>query len=158
MKDVNQYNVDWIKIPTTKLVLFLSEPEKFKKKVQDVFFFRNMLNLTNNIEKSVIVKKINNEFFPISYCENNITFKYNNIPDTILNKWFSDITLYDIAKRIFNIKKKDDISKKISELRDKINQVIERIDRTKIFLTDLIIDNLSSRLLIDSNSSLIPTW
>lgn len=124
--------------------------QDFIKQVQRIFIFRDIANVSTNFENTIVVRTHKISFmvpYPISYKETTInTEKENSIPNTILKKWFIGVSMSDIAKDIFKITDGKQIASLISKLRGKIQNVINRVDKSQIWLEKYIISRLHDRI------------
>lgn len=102
------------------------------------------MGLTNIQERSILVRdKRLYDFFDISFhpVDDKIVLTLR-----ILNDWFNEINInrsISILLKFFNI---TDSIELIIHIRKEILEIIERIDKSYIFLTSLIADRISDAL------------
>ena len=115
--------------------------------VQEVFAFRELLGVTCSYDSSVIIRDGRSGPYPISFYEPNmVTENTKVIPVTILDQWFGDLSIDDVVKRLCRIQTIDKLGTVLYELRTKIEEVIERVDRRAITYKNCIIDRITQRL------------
>ena len=119
----------------------------FHKKVQKILLFRNILKITKSNESSINIR-INNQgdIFPISCNEYNFSLT-TALSSNLIHKWFSNNSLNDLAQQIFDINHTSDIPYKIAIIRNRIEQIIKRVDYLYIWTITFIIENLSKKLI-----------
>lgn len=116
--------------------------------IQKIFVFREMLGLSRSWEKSIVLRQIGHFIKPISFYEPNMTPAGTSkiIPDKVLEKWFEGLTINDVIKKMFDISKIEDITKLLYELREKMLDVFNRVDKEAITNLDQILSRIGSRL------------
>ena len=91
--------------------------------VMMIFVYRDALGLTQSFDNKVIVRKSKIlGYYPISIKENyikSICKEAQQIPRTILNKWFNGKVLYEATCDLFRVKTSDEMIKQITKLREK---------------------------------------
>ncbi|MCL6572889.1 MAG: hypothetical protein K6T88_14595 [Bacillus sp. (in: Bacteria)] len=126
----------------------------FRRKVQETFAFREILAVSKTCEKSIRLRTSwDGRIYPISFREPGMIFrsKRSIIPNTVIKKWFNDVT---ISQTIISMMKTQnmDLGSYLSEFRTKLEDIIHRVDRDSIWISSFIMDRLLSRLL-DTNIS-----
>ena len=132
----------------------------FITEVQQVFAFRDVLNLRQSFERHVIVREPYQPVsrpYPISADEVTIDPRKNNfLSNTIMKKWFHQTTVHEVLREMFQIKTYLQIDILINKIRTIIQNIIKRIDKSQIWLEKYIIDRLRDHLsegLTDLNSN-----
>lgn len=120
----------------------------FVKQVQEIFTFRELLGIPKTFESSIKIRTRNKYTYPISYNEPYMKpEKYNPIlSPRIIEKWFNDINVNDVVKRMLHINCVENIPIQIFTIRNGINDVINRIDKDSITYTDFIIERILNRI------------
>lgn len=115
-----------------------------KDKIQEVFVFRELLGVTCSYESSIIVRE---NKIPISFYEPNMTTEdVKVIPGTVLDKWFEDTSIDQVVKRLCKINNIDELPMVLYELRNKLEKIIERVDKRAITYKDCIMNRITQRL------------
>jgi hypothetical protein len=122
--------------------------EYLEPEVQKIFIFRELLGLSCNYEKNIVLRKVGKFIKPISFYETNMipAKEEKVIPNKIIEKWFSNNTLDEIVKRMFRIKTNQDIINLTHELRNKMEKIVERVDKNHITTVSEIIQRIVNRL------------
>lgn len=122
--------------------------KNIEKEVRKIFLFRELLGLTMNFEKSIILRKKHLYIQPISFYETNMkpgdTGKV--LPGTILDKWFKKIDLDTATCNFFNIDKIENMNEILLEFKGKLEQVFNRVDPNSVMNIDEIVTRIRSRL------------
>lgn len=128
-----------------------------KLQVQEIFAFRELLGVTCSYESSILIRKGTNNTYPISFYEPGMkTTNDKTTPFNVLDKWFEDTSIDEVVKRLLKIKSIDRMGVVLHDLRTKIENVIERVDRELIIYKTYIMDRITERLqttLVDPSSS-----
>ena len=115
--------------------------------IQEIFTFRELLGVTCSYESSIIIRESKNSIYPISYYDPNMTIKdVKVIPFTVLNKWFKGTSIDNVVKRLLKIYKIDRIGEVLYNIRNKIEKIIERVDKRAISYKTCIINRITERL------------
>jgi len=126
------------------------DESNFVKQVQNIFVFRDLINVGVNFENTIIVRQSyqnNKKPYPISYKETTINpHKHIYIPNTVYSRWFKSNTINDALCRIFNITHYNQIADLIFKIRSVIQDIINRVDNQNIWLENYIIERLHERL------------
>lgn len=123
------------------------QTDLLRLQIQEVFAFRELLGVTCSFESSIIIREGKSGVYPISYNEPNMTIGDTKvIPGTVLDKWFGDTTIDDVVQKLCRINNIDKLAKILHELRGKIENIIEKVDRRSITYKNLIIDRITQRL------------
>ena len=115
--------------------------------IQEVFAFRELLGVTCSFESSIIIREGKSTSYPISFYEPNMTTGDTKvIPTTVLDKWFVETSIDEVVKRLCRINNINGLPMLLHNLRNKIEEIIERVDRRAITYKNLIIDRITQRL------------
>ena len=115
--------------------------------IQEIFVFRELLGITCSYESSIVIRESRRNVYPISFYEPNMTMEDKKIiPYTVLDKWFKNISMNDVAKRLLKIHKIDRLGEVLHDIRSKIDKVIERVDRRTISYKNCILNRITERL------------
>lgn len=121
--------------------------EKLCHEVQKIFAFRNLLGMSKSYETSIILRKINKYIVPISYYEPNMEpSSEGKIPNTVLDKWFKNISIEEVVKNMLKIKDLKEIANILHAFRSKLEKVVKRCDNSSITFVDEIISRIGSCL------------
>jgi len=143
----------------------------FRKEIQKIIAFCDILALTNTGEKSIRIRPgINGNYIPINVNESTTTiyktdtYDYSILTKTLFSKWFGEETsIDDIVKemvthssenKIPTIRGVELLTNNLtlisSEIRNKVNEIIKKYDINYIWYSCFIIDRMSRHLLVDS--------
>lgn len=116
--------------------------------VQKIFLFREMLGLTMNFEKNIILRKYPLYIQPISFYEANMKPGSSGkvLPETVLDKWFKNTDLDSATCKFFNIDKIENMNEVLLELKGKLEKTFNRVDPTSIMNIDEILTRIRCRL------------
>lgn len=115
--------------------------------IQEIFAFRELLGVTRSYESSIIIREGQRRCYPISFNEPNMaTIDMKVIPFTVLEKWFKDTSIDAVVKRLCRIHTIDRIGIVLHDLRTKIDDIIERVDRRMITYKSCIMNRVTERL------------
>lgn len=135
----------------------------FMERTREIFAFREIFGLTMTREKSIIVRWSDKSYippYPVSYIEKEMK-PYGSrdiISGVVERKWFGDVTIDEVVRSMMQIHSNDDISDRLLHIRGKIEDTIERIDRSLIWVVQPIIERLLQRLSpSDSRNSPTPS-
>ena len=122
--------------------------KNIETEVQKIFLFRELLGLTMNFEKNIILRKYQLHIQPISFYEANM--KPGNsgkvLPGTVLDKWFKKTDLDTATCKFFNIDKIENMNEVLLELKGKLEETFLRVDPSSIMNVDEILTRIRSRL------------
>jgi len=120
----------------------------FKKEVQRILLFRELLGISRSGESSIICRQTPLNVKPISFYEPNMTpLKEGKvISNFMLNKWFSDTSIDDEIIIFLNIKEIKDLTRYLFNLRIKFEEIVNRIDKDAIAYIDAILNRIQTRL------------
>jgi hypothetical protein len=156
----------WIKYNNKKLILLkvnlnaegcvifdltldlLPYKEKLAHEVRKIFVFRELLGMSKSYDTSIILKKAKREIIPISFYEPNMVPSCGKspIPKTVLEKWFKDVSIDEMVKKMLKIDSSKEIVNVLYKLRLEIEKVVERCDRNSITFVDEILSRVGARL------------
>lgn len=137
---------------TLNLLPFDEKYENLNYEIRKIFAFRDMLGMSRNTEKSIILRKINfvnyNYILPISFYDANMepSTAKTRISQIILEKWFNDISVDEIIKKMLKVKYLDEITEVLYTLRKKLENVVQRCDSNHIIFVDEIIAKIGTKL------------
>ena len=122
--------------------------KNFIRQVQEIFTFKELLGIPKIYESSIRVIQKYKYSYPISSNEPYMRPENPSsvVSGTMIDKWFVGTSVEEVTKRITHVTKYADIPERIFELRNQIQNTIERIDRDSITYSDYIIENILSRL------------
>ena len=116
--------------------------------VQKIFIFREILGMSKNFEKSIILRNKGFYIRPISFYDPNMKPNCGGkvIPDTILNKWFKNTNLDEAVLKLFEIDKLENITFVLLKLKTKLEKICLRVDPNSITSMDEILSRIRGRL------------
>jgi hypothetical protein len=116
--------------------------------VRRIFLFREILGISQNYEKNIVLRKKGFFIKPVSFYEANMNPSHSGkvIPDTILDKWFKKTDLDEAVQKFFNVNKLEDINKTLLDLKNKLVDIFNRVDPNAITNLDEILSRIRSRL------------
>lgn len=118
-----------------------------KLQIQEIFAFRELLGVTCSYSSNIIIRECKNNLYPISFYEPNmLTTDTKIIPFTVLEKWFNDSSIDFVVKRLCKIHSLDRLSVVLHNLRNSIEETIDRVDRRLITYKSCIINRITERL------------
>ncbi len=122
--------------------------KNIEREIRKIFLFREVLGVTQNCEKSIILRKKNLYIQPISFYESNIRPSTSGkvLSNLILEKWFIGKDLDKAVCEFFNIDDLENINNILLPLKDKLESVINRVDPNSIMYVDEILSRIRSRL------------
>jgi hypothetical protein len=126
----------------------IEHKESLQYEVQKIFIFRELLGLSQNFEKCIILREIGQFIIPISFYETNMvpSGEKKVIPETIIEKWFKNITLDEAVSKLFRIKDAKDITDLSFKLRGEMETIFNRVDKDLIMNMDEILQRIVLRL------------
>jgi len=129
------------------LICDKSPPLLLTMQVQEIFTFRELLGVSCSYDSSVILREGGGSYYPISYYEPGmLTDDKKVIPVTILDHWFEDTSIDEVVQRILKIRRLDQLAQVLHDLREQIDEVIERVDRNTVIHKSCIINRITERL------------
>jgi len=133
----NEITLDQIDVSTNLL----------KLQVQEIFAFRELLGVTCSYSSSIIIRQGKNSFYPISFYEPTmLTTDKKIIPFTVLEEWFDDSSIDKAVKRLCKINTIERLGIVLHNLRSKIEETINRVDRSAISYKACIMNRITERL------------
>ena len=122
--------------------------ERLAGEVRKIFAFRELLGMTKSYEKSIILREYKKYIVPISFYEPNMEPSCGKfiLPKTVLEKWFEDISIDEVVKKMLEIESSQEITLKLYNLRSEIEKIVERCDRNCITFVDEILSRVGARL------------
>ena len=138
----------------------------FRRKVQKIIAFCDILALSNTTESSIRIRPgVNNEYVPINVNESatlilkSEMYDHSILTKTIFTKWFGEETsISDIVKEMACYQKStynmgletDNLAIVSACIRNRVDEVIKRYDSTYTWYGCFIVDRMSRHLLIDT--------
>jgi len=117
--------------------------------VRLIFSFYELLGIPGASEKDVMLKPLNSdEYYLVSWDECNITPNASStvLPDSIVNKWFSEECIESSICKLLQIKYTEDILHRECALRSLIEEVVDRVDKSQISICNVIQQRMSARI------------
>jgi hypothetical protein len=116
--------------------------------VQKIFMFRELLGLTMNFEKNILLRKKQFYIQPISFYETGMHPSKSGkvLPNTILDKWFKNTDLDSETCKFFNIDNIENMNEVLLDLKTKLEKIFNRVDPNSIMNIDEILSRIRSRL------------
>jgi hypothetical protein len=115
--------------------------------IQEIFTFREILGVSCSYDSSIILREGGGSYYPISYYDPGmLTDDKKVIPGTILDHWFEDTSIDEVVQRILKIRRIDQLAQVLHDLREKIDEVIVRVDRNTVMYKSSIINRITERL------------
>lgn len=136
-----------------------TKTKKFIDQMKRIYTYRNILGTNCNYDSSIIIRRTHRDIYgnyiryPVSFHEPLIEFKYEGIlSNEIYKRWFYSENYeteepYQVSKRMFNINTRDDILDATCDFRNRMQEIIYRIDSDFIQLDFYIIERLTEHLL-----------
>lgn len=136
----------------------LRKDQTFKRKVQKIIAFCDILSLYGTGEPSIRIRPgVNNTYYPISMNENITTiakasdYDYSIVSKTLFLKWFGEETcIGDVVIELVNYQK-DSTERTLavicSEIRNRVDEIIKKYDPTYMWYSNFIVDRMSRYLL-----------
>lgn len=119
----------------------------FKMQIQEIYTFRELLGITCSYDSSIIVRTSRYGVYPVSYYEPNMQMEDTKvIPYLVLEKWFGDLSIDDVVKRLLSINNIDKMAVTVFNIRSSIEKVIEHVDRRLISYQSCIMNRVIQRL------------
>jgi hypothetical protein len=118
------------------------------REVQKIFLFREILGVTQNMEKNVILRIRGLYIQPLSFYESNLKPSQAGkvLSNIILDKWFKDVDLDQAVADFFHITSIEEINGILLPLRQHLEEVVDRTDPSSIMYVDEICSRIRSRL------------
>ena len=118
-----------------------------KFRVQEIFAFRELLGVTRSYSSSIIIRESKNSVYPISFYEPGmVTTDKKIIPYKILETWFEGSSIDIVVKKLCKIHTIDRLGVVLHNIRGKIEETIERVDRRAISYKTCIMNRITERL------------
>jgi hypothetical protein len=139
-------------VPLNQFTPELSHYPLFRRQVQEILIFRDILAVPVTFESSLRVRQQPRRHpVPISYREPSMSFNPSKpiLSAMLQNRWLNDANVNQILTRMVRIDP-EDVSSGISEFRSNVETVISRVDKSLIWCSAFIIERLMSRLFNDS--------
>nr|QBK91509.1 MAG: uncharacterized protein LCPAC302_01290 [Pithovirus LCPAC302] len=115
--------------------------------IQEIFAFRELLGVTRSFNSSIILRESKRTVYPVSFYDPNmLTTDKKIIPFSVLERWFKNTTIDEVVKRILKVRDINKLSTVLHNLRNQIEEVINRVDRTSIFYKNCIMNRITERL------------
>jgi hypothetical protein len=121
-------------------------PEYLRGQIQRNYIFRWLMHLTQNTDSSMIIREYPEPIFLcLSYRESSVCWnskrEHNTrIPSTAIETWFTG------REQVLDLLREMVADRTIGQLREQINLVINRVDRSAIGLTTYILNRIFERI------------
>lgn len=145
---INKDNTVLEELTLDKIKLSLDKI-KFNKylqhEVQKIFIFRELLGMTANFEKSIILRNKGLYIKPISFNDTNMA-PYSEgkvIPETIIKKWFNDGDLNEAVLKMFG---SENINLVLLKLKSDLEKICLRVNKDLIINIDEILTRIRARM------------
>lgn len=142
-----------LSLPDIKSIISFWDAEtagKFKREVRNIFAFRELLGIPSSFERNITICTdcYTGSYHLISQreCTSNHSTYGTVLASSVHDFWFKEESVNSTVKRILRIVNEDDVTIKIFNIRYKIQNVIERIDRNMIYLVDSICQRITNRI------------
>ena len=121
---------------------------RLEVEVRKIFTFRELLGMSKNHEKSIILRDFEDRILPVSFYEPGMepAHKGKVIPESIMKKWFDGITIDQCVTKLLEVYDINDMSKKLSILRKDLEGIVLRVDKEQITMVDEILTRIRKRL------------
>lgn len=152
----------------------LRKSANFRNSVQKTIAFCDILSLSSTGEHNIRIRPgVDGEYIPITVNESSTSisrgtsYDFSILTKTLFSKWFGEETsISDIIKEMTHYQSgeitfqksvpvigigdgpKDNLAFITADIRNKVNNIIERYDRNYMWYSNFIIDRLSRHLLI----------
>jgi hypothetical protein len=142
------YILEYPNIPQTNII----RTDEFKKQVQDVLVFRDLLALSSTSETSLYIR----QGYPMSSCETGfktdaVTNGKTVLSPRLLKNWFEETEPKTVLCRLLGIvwplPHLSDVTELLINKRSEIEAVIKRVDPQLIHLSRTVSERLSTQLL-----------
>ena len=123
--------------------------KRLEPEVQKIFVFRELLGIMSKAcEGNIILRNKKHFVKPISAYNPNLTPSKGSqaLPNTVLEKWFSDISIGEVILIMLKEKKTSDLNAVLLKVRKKLEKIVERVNRNGIIYIDEILSRLRTRL------------
>lgn len=122
--------------------------ERLEPEVRKIFTFRELLGMSKNHESAIILREFEDVIVPISFYEPGMdpAHKGKVIPESILKRWFGNMTIDLLVKKLLQIEKSDEMTKKLAEIRSHLEEIVNRVDKEQITFVDEILTRIRKRL------------
>jgi len=119
-----------------------------KLQVQEIFAFRELLGVSCSYLSSILIREgRNGSCYPISFYDPSMAINDKKIiPFTVLEKWFEGTSIDEVVKRLLKVHSIERLGEVLYDLRSKIDEVIERVDRRNISYKMAIMNRITERL------------
>lgn len=120
----------------------------FHQQIQNIYAFREIVGVTSSFDSSIKIRTMGIGYFPYSYKEPNFTatFQSSVISNTILERWFQDISMQEAIRKLLNIEAYESLPDVIHMLRSKLENVTMRVDPDYVWVVDSICQRIVDRI------------
>jgi hypothetical protein len=121
-------------------------PEYLRMQIRKNYVFRWLLHLTSNTDSSMIIREHPGPIFLcLSYRDSSVCWdskreQTTRIPSTAIDSWFTG------REQVMALLREMVADRTIGQLREQINSVINRVDRSAIGLTTYILNRIFERI------------
>lgn len=115
--------------------------------VQEIYTFRELLGITRSSDSSIILRKRRGILYAVSFYEPNMLIEDKKvIPYSVLEKWFGEVGMEEVVKRITKIKSIDQLTVRLHEIRGLIEKAINRVDKNNIGYVSAVSNRIAERV------------
>lgn len=124
----------------------------FINQMRRIFLFRDIVGLTVSNDSSIRLRYVGKGYVPMSFKETKtcILQERSILPITILEKWFNNMKITDVARQIMGIYESTDLSEYLFHFRNDVERIIKRVNRDLLWMSVYIVERLSDRIMPDS--------
>ena len=124
----------------------------FTQQVKATYVFRDLLGIRKSLDCNIIVREDKNFPYPISCGEKRISIKEGeNIPHSEYDSWFSESCYSNALKQLLQVYDSKEAVVKYEYLKEKMQEVISRIDSKYNYLAVVILRRITNRLVTYCN-------
>lgn len=130
-------------------------PENIKEKIRITYTVRDILGVSSTTDSDLVIRYPqcpNYPYYVISMKTYIINEKILNnnlstITDVAFTKWYKNIEIWDVYSQLFpSIKKLDDIAVYTLKFKTKLDEIIQRVDKSFCYISNLIVNRVTNRL------------
>ena len=130
--------------------------ETLKRRIRNTFIFRELLGVSQNFEKHIILRRQDHEVIPISFDETDLSnekadkplheMEKKVLPDTIIERWFGNMDLNEATAQLLNVTHSEQITTRLSDLHTELQIIQERLAPDKCLNVCEILTRIRGRL------------
>jgi len=131
--------------------------ERFLQRVREIYVFREVLGLIMTRDKSIVVRWSNEKYippYPVSFYESDMRpyAEKEVISGVAERRWFKSVSQNDVLRSMLKIENNQDVMQRLGFIRNRLDEVIERIDRDMVWIIQPIIEKLTRKMLLGIKS------